>query len=79
MVLYFALIFISGDKFADTVTKYLLENPIILVVVLIFGLMLKAAVKFSVHQGLTVQLPHKKFLAGVGSDFISELTAPSHF
>ena len=45
----------------------------------IFGLMLKATVKFSIHQDITIQLPHKKFLPRVGSAFISELTKPISF
>jgi hypothetical protein len=56
-------------QFADTATKYLLENATILVVVLIFGLMLEEAVKFSVPQDHTVHIPHVNFLAGVGSDY----------
>ena len=44
-----------------------------------FGLMLKATVKFSIHQDITIQLPHKKFLAGAGSAFISKLAKPISF
>lgn len=63
---YYSLV---ETQFADTATKYLLENPTILVVVLMFGLMLEAAVIFSVPQDHTVHIPHVNFLAGVGSNY----------
>jgi hypothetical protein len=63
---YYSLV---ETQFADTATKYLLETPTILVVVLIFGLILEAAAKFSVPQDHTVHIPHVNFLAGVGSDY----------
>lgn len=61
----------NGYNFADTVTKYLLDNQIILVGGQIFGLMSRAAVIFFVHLDPTAPLTHVKLIALVGIDSYS--------
>lgn len=58
----------NGHNFTDTVTKYLLDNQIILVGAQIFGLMSRVAVIFFVHLDPTAPLTHVKLTALVGID-----------